>query len=62
MPALFFLLALTVLRLKGLIAASLTVLISVAVSSLVFGIPKASIVGAALLGIATASSRSALSC
>ncbi|WP_349656392.1 lactate permease LctP family transporter [Xanthomonas sp. 10-10] len=52
LPVLFFLLALTLLRLKGLTAASLAVLVSVAVSSLVFGMPLASIVGAALLGIA----------
>ncbi|MBB5738229.1 lactate permease [Xanthomonas arboricola] len=52
LPVLLFLLALTVLRLKGLTAASLAVLVSVAVSSLVFGMPMASIVGAALLGIA----------
>lgn len=52
LPVLFFLLALTLLRLKGLTAASLAVLVSVAVSSLVFGMPMASIVGAALLGVA----------
>ena len=38
-PVLFFLLALTALRLQGLTAALLAVLLSAAVSLLVFGMP-----------------------
>jgi len=52
LPVLVFLLALTVLRLKGLTAALLAVLVSALVSSLVFGMPLDTLVGAALLGIA----------
>ncbi|MET4618160.1 lactate permease [Stenotrophomonas sp. 2619] len=52
LPVLVFLLALTVLRLKGLTAALLAVLVSALVSSLVFGMPLDMLVGAALLGIA----------
>lgn len=52
LPVLVFLLALTVLRLKGLTAALLAVLVSVLVSALVFGMPVGTIVGAGLLGIA----------
>ncbi len=52
LPVLVFLLALTVLRLKGLTAALLAVLVSALVSAWVFGMPAGSIAGAALLGIA----------
>ncbi|WP_312236030.1 lactate permease LctP family transporter [Stenotrophomonas sp.] len=52
LPVLVFLLALTVLRLKGLTAALLAVLVSALVSAWVFGMPLGSIAGAALLGIA----------
>ncbi len=52
LPVLVFLLALTVLRLKGLTAALLAVLVSALVSSLVFGMPLDTLLGAALLGIA----------
>lgn len=52
LPVLVFLLALTVLRLKGLTAALLAVGVSALVSALVFGMPLDTIAGAALLGIA----------
>ncbi|MGJ7521392.1 L-lactate permease [Variovorax sp. LT1P1] len=52
LPVLFFLAALTVLKLKGLTAALLAVAVSAAVSLFVFSMPFGSIVGAALLGIA----------
>ncbi len=52
LPVLVFLLALTVLRLKGLTAALLAVVVSVLVSALVFGMPAGTIAGAGLLGIA----------
>jgi lactate permease len=52
LPVLVFLLALTVLRLKGLTAALLAVLVSALVSAWVFGMPAGAIAGAALLGIA----------
>ncbi|NIJ68656.1 lactate permease LctP family transporter [Xanthomonas sp. 60] len=51
LPVLVFLLALTVLRLKGLTAALLAVLVSALVSALVFGMPSSAIAGAALFGI-----------
>ena len=53
LPVLVFLLALTVLRLKGLTAALLAVLVSALVSALVFGMPSSAIAGAALFGIAS---------
>ena len=52
LPVLVFLLALTVLRLKGLTAALLAVVVSALVSALVFGMPAGTIAGAGLLGIA----------
>lgn len=52
LPVLFFLLALTVLKLKGLTAALLALALSAAVSFFVFGMPVSNIVGAAILGIA----------
>ncbi|MEG0185120.1 MAG: lactate permease LctP family transporter [Stenotrophomonas sp.] len=52
LPVLVFLLALTVLRLKGLTAALLAVIVSAVVSAWVFGMPLEAILGAALLGIA----------
>ncbi|WP_349985636.1 L-lactate permease [Stenotrophomonas sp. WHRI 8082] len=52
LPVLVFLLALTVFKLKGLTAAVLAVVVSAAVSLLVFGMPAGAIAGAALLGIA----------
>ena len=52
-PVLFFLLALTALRLQGLTAALLAVLLSAAVSLLVFGMPTKQVAGAALLGFAS---------
>ncbi len=52
LPVLVFLLALTVLRLKGLTAALLAMGVSALVSSLVFGMPLDTLLGAALLGIA----------
>lgn len=52
LPVLVFLLALTVLRLKGLTAALLAVAVSIAVSWFGFGMPLGEITGAALLGIA----------
>ena len=51
-PLLFFLLALTVFKLKGLTAALLAVAVSGAISFFVFGMPIGQILGAALLGIA----------
>lgn len=51
-PVLFFLLALTVFKLKGFTAALLAVLVSGAVSLFGFGMPLGKIVGAAMLGIA----------
>lgn len=62
LPVLVFLLALTVLRLKGLTAALLAVLVSALVSAWVFGMPAGAIAGAALLGIANGLFRSASSC
>lgn len=53
LPVLVFLLALTVLRLKGLTAALLALVVSVLVSALVFGMPSGAIAGAALFGIAS---------
>lgn len=53
LPVLVFLLALTVFRLKGLTAALLAVVVSAAVSTLVFGMPSGTIAGAALFGIAS---------
>jgi len=50
-PVLFFLLALTVFKLKGLTAALLAVLVSGAVSFFGFGMPPGKIIGAAMLGI-----------
>lgn len=52
LPVVVFLLALTVLRLKGLTAALLAVVVSALVSALVFGMPAGTIAGAGLLGIA----------
>lgn len=52
LPVLFFLLALTVLKLKGLTAALLAIVVSAGVSFLVFGMPLENIAGAALLGVA----------
>jgi lactate permease len=52
LPVLFFLLALTVFKLKGLTAALLAVAVSGAVSFLVFGMPVENIAGAAILGVA----------
>lgn len=52
LPVLFFLLALTVLRLQGLTAALLAVALSAAVSSWMFGMPAMQVAGAALLGFA----------
>ena len=53
LPVLVFLLALTVLRLKGLTAALLAVLVSALVSALMFGMPSSAIAGATLFGIAS---------
>ncbi|GAB3378503.1 L-lactate permease [Azotobacter armeniacus] len=50
-PILFFLLALTLLKLKGLTASCLALGIAVAVALLGFGMPLESILGAAALGI-----------
>lgn len=52
LPVLFFLLALTVLKLKGLTAALVALALSAAVSWFVFGMPAQAIAGAAVLGIA----------
>ena len=52
LPVLFFLLALTVFKLKGLTAAVLAVVVSAAVSFFVFGMPLENIAGAAMLGVA----------
>lgn len=52
LPVLFFLLALTVLKLKGLTAALLAVLLSATVSMLGFGMPATQVAGAAFLGFA----------
>ncbi|MCW2292342.1 lactate permease [Pseudomonas sp. BIGb0408] len=51
LPVLVFLLALTVFRLKGLTAALLAVVVSAAVSALVFAMPSSAIAGAAIFGI-----------
>lgn len=53
LPVLVFLLALTVFKLKGLTAALLAVVVSAAVSALVFGMPPGAIAGAAMFGIAS---------
>lgn len=50
-PILFFLLALVLLKMKGLNAAIITLAISVAVSLLVFHMPIEKILGAALFGV-----------
>ena len=50
-PILFFLLALTLLKLKGMTAAILALGIAAAMAALLFGMPLASILGAALFGI-----------
>ena len=52
LPVLFFLLALTVLKLKGLTAALAALALSAAVSWFAFGMPAQAIAGAAVLGIA----------
>jgi len=62
LPVLFFLLALTVLRLQGLTAALLAVALSAVVSSWTFGMPAAQVAGAALLGFANGLFPSATSC
>ncbi|MDL2401627.1 L-lactate permease [Rhizobium mayense] len=51
LPILFFLVALTLLKLKGLTAAIATLAISIIVSSVVFHMPLEKIVGAAVFGI-----------
>ena len=52
LPVLFFLIALTVLKLKGLTAALLALAVSAAVSFFVYGMPVDIIAGAAVLGVA----------
>ena len=52
LPVLFFLIALTVLKLKGLTAALLALAVSAAVSFFVYGVPVDIIAGAAVLGVA----------
>lgn len=52
LPVFFFLLALTVFKLKGLTSALLALIVAGVVSGLVFGMPPGQIAGAALLGIA----------
>ncbi len=53
LPVALFLLGLTVFKLKGLTAALLALLVSAAVSLLVFGMPAGGVAGAAVLGIAS---------
>ena len=50
-PILFFLVALTLLKLKGLTAALITLALAVATASLLFGMPLGKILGAAIFGI-----------
>lgn len=50
-PILFFLLALTLLKLKGLTASMLALVVAVLTALLVFGMPLHSIVGATIFGI-----------
>ncbi|EWY41635.1 L-lactate permease [Skermanella stibiiresistens SB22] len=52
-PILFFLIALTVLKLQGLVAAVVTLVISAAVSLFLFGMPAEKILSAAVFGIAS---------
>jgi lactate permease len=51
-PILFFLIALTLLKLKGLNASLITLAISVVISVMLFGMPLSKIISAALFGIA----------
>lgn len=52
-PILFFLLGLTVFKLKGLTAALIALVLAVATAALVFHMPLAKIAGAAVFGIAS---------
>jgi lactate permease len=52
-PIVFFLLGLTVLKLRGILAAVITLVIAVIISSFVFGMPVAKVLSAAVLGILT---------
>ena len=52
-PIAFFLVALTVLKLKGLTAALITLAIAIATAFLLFGMPLPKILGAAAFGIAS---------
>ena len=52
-PIAFFLIALTVLKLKGLTAALITLALAVATAFLLFGMPLPQILGAAAFGIAS---------
>jgi lactate permease len=52
-PIAFFLVALTILKLKGLTAALITLAIAVATAFLLFGMPLPKILGAAAFGIAS---------
>lgn len=50
-PVLFFLLALTLLKLKAMTAAVLTLVLSIGVAALLFGMPIEKIVAAAIFGV-----------
>ncbi|MBJ7264241.1 MAG: lactate permease LctP family transporter [Burkholderiaceae bacterium] len=50
-PVLFFLLALTLLKLKAMTAAALTLVLSIGVAALLFGMPIEKIVAAAIFGV-----------
>ena len=52
-PIAFFLVALTVLKLKGLTAALITLVLAVATAFLLFGMPLPKILGAAAFGVAS---------
>ncbi|WP_144876813.1 L-lactate permease [Microbacterium sp. 1.5R] len=54
LPLLVFLLCLVVLKLKGIVAAAIAVVVEIVVAVLVFGMPIPAIGGSALLGVLTA--------
>ncbi|WP_375383862.1 L-lactate permease [uncultured Microbacterium sp.] len=53
-PILVFLLLLVVFKLKGIVAASIAVVIEVVVAVVVFGMPASGVAGASLIGLLTA--------
>ncbi|WP_141433294.1 L-lactate permease [Bacillus sp. 03113] len=51
LPIVFFLLALTLLKMKGIVASLITLIISVCIASFLFGMPLLKVLSAAFLGI-----------